>query len=42
MGVPRQHRLNAVAGNLGQFSVVDASRSKVRDVAVAGLVGADV
>lgn len=42
MRIPRQHRLDAVACDLGQVGVVNAGSSQVRDVAVAALVGADV
>jgi len=40
--IPRQHGLDAVAGDLGQVGVVDAGGAEVGDVAVAALVGADV
>ena len=39
MRVTRQHRLDPMAGNLGQIGVVYASGAEVRDVAVAALVG---
>jgi len=42
MRVSRQHRLDAVAGDLGQVGVVDAGGAEVGDVGVAALVGADV
>jgi hypothetical protein len=42
MNVPRQHRLNPMTGNLSQIGIVDSCSAKVRDVAVAALVGADV
>lgn len=42
MRVPGEHGLDPVSSDLGQVGVVNASGSKVRDVAVAALVGADV
>jgi len=42
MGVSRQHRLHPMPGDPGQIGVIDARRSKVRDVAMAALVGTDV
>lgn len=42
MRVPRQHCLDAVAGDLGQVGVVDACGAQVGDVGVAALMGADV
>jgi hypothetical protein len=42
MRVPRKHRLDTMAGNLGQVGVVDAGGAEVGDVGVAALVGADV
>ena len=42
MRISRQHRLNAVPGDLGQVGVVDAGGAEVGDVGVAALVGADV
>ena len=42
MRVSRQHRLDAVAGDLGQVGIIDAGSAEVGDVAVAALVGADV
>lgn len=39
---PRQHRLDAVASDLGQVDVVDAGGAEVGYVGVAALVGADV
>jgi len=42
MRIPRQHRLDAMASDLGKVGIVDAGSSQVRDVAVAALVGADV
>jgi hypothetical protein len=42
MRVPRQHRLDPVAGDLGQVGVVDACGAQVGDVGVAALVGTDV
>jgi len=40
--IPRKHRLDAVASDLGQIGVVDAGGAEVRDVGVAALVGTDV
>jgi hypothetical protein len=42
MGIAGQHRLDAVAGDLGKVGVVDAGSSQVRHIAVAALMGADV
>jgi hypothetical protein len=40
--ISSEHRLDAVARNLGQIGVVDASGTQVRHVGVAALVGADI
>jgi len=42
MRIPRQHRLDPVACDLGQVGVVDTGGAEVGDVGVAALVGADV
>lgn len=42
MCIPRQHRLDAMPGYLGQVGVVNARGTEVGDVAVAALMGADV
>lgn len=42
MGITRQHRLNTMASDLREICVVDAGSTKMRDVAVAALVRADV
>lgn len=42
MGVPREHRLDVVADDVGEVSVVDTGGSEVGHVGVAALVGADV
>jgi hypothetical protein len=42
MGISRQHRLDAMARDLGQIGVVDACSPHVRDVAVTALVGPNI
>jgi hypothetical protein len=42
MRIPRQHRLDAVANDLGQVGVVDAGGAEAGDVGVAALAGAYV
>ena len=42
MRVPSQHRLYAVAYDLGEVSVVDSSSSEMGDAAMTALLGANV
>jgi hypothetical protein len=40
--VSSQHRLDAMAGNLGEISVIDTGNAQMRYEAMAALVGANV
>lgn len=42
MAIPGEHDLDAVAGDLCEVRVINSSSTKMSDVAMATLVGADV